>query len=179
MKAIPKRGTREIFLRPGEYFVGDAGCRIHTLLGSCVSILLWHPGKRVGAMSHFLLSTRGRGGAAEPDGRYGDEALELMLRGLRRAGVQPSECEAMIFGGGNMFPRKAGEPPPARRQPLNVGEANGQAARALLQAHGIQVRSESLFGTGHRRVVFDVATGHAWVRQGAGDSAVRARQEAV
>ena len=44
-----------IFLLPGEHFTGDARHRISTLLGSCVSITLWHPQLQVGAMSHFLL----------------------------------------------------------------------------------------------------------------------------
>lgn len=154
---------QEVFLRPGEYFVGGAGWRMRTLLGSCVSIILWHPGRRVGAMSHFLLSTRGTSENDSPDGRYGDEALTLMLRDLERSHVPVQECEAKLFGGGNMFPRQLRKP--SSRQPLNVGEANGQAARALLCARGIPVRSESLFGVGHRQVIFDVATGMVWARQ--------------
>ena len=39
----------DIFLQPGEYFVGDADYQIRTMLGSCVSMTLWHPCKRVGA----------------------------------------------------------------------------------------------------------------------------------
>ena len=38
----------DIFLQPGEYFVGDADYQIRTMLGSCVSMTLWHPGKRIG-----------------------------------------------------------------------------------------------------------------------------------
>ena len=39
------------------------------------------------------------------------------------------------------------------------------AARDLLQAHGIEIVSESLFGDGHRQIAFDVGTGHVWARQ--------------
>ncbi len=39
----------DVFLQPGEHFVGDADCRIRTLLGSCVSITLWHATRRLGA----------------------------------------------------------------------------------------------------------------------------------
>ena len=51
----------DVFLMPGEHFVGDARHRIRTLLGSCVSITLWHPQRRVGAMSHFLLTVGDNG----------------------------------------------------------------------------------------------------------------------
>lgn len=151
--------TRDVVLKPGEYAVGEAGTRMRTLLGSCVSVVLWQPRRRVGAMSHFLLATRGQRQAGEPDARYGDEALALMIAGLARHGVAPADCEAKVFGGGNMFPDQVSS------GALNVGRRNGEAARELLRAHGIPVVSENLFGNGHRSIVFDVASGHVWVRQ--------------
>jgi chemotaxis protein CheD len=47
----------------------------------------------------------------------------------------------------------------------SVGELNGLAARQLMQAHGIDVVSESLFGIGHRSIVFDIDKGDVWSRQ--------------
>lgn len=149
----------EIFLRPGEYFVGDARHRIRTLLGSCVSITLWHPSYRIGAMSHFLLPSRGERPAEQLDGRYGEEALAIMLRRLAAVHVNPAECVGKIFGGGNMFPHHS------RVEAHNVGLRNGEAARALLQAQRIPIVSESLFGAGHREIIFDVNNGDVWARQ--------------
>lgn len=155
----------DIFLNPGELFVGDAGFQIRTILGSCVSITLWHPILRVGGMSHFLLPTRGSAPAEDGlDGRYGDEALQLMIKDLRAAGANPTLCEAKVFGGGNMFPGNCH----ARGQQekgIEVGRRNGDAARNLLQQHGIPLVSESLFGVGHRQVIFDVSRGDVWSRQ--------------
>ena len=154
----------EVYLLPGEYFVGDARYRIRTVLGSCVSITLWHRRLRIGAMSHFLLSERETTGEGEPSaelsGRYGKDAMELMVAQLRERGVAARECEAKVFGGGTMFPLiEAG-----RQQ--GIGHRNGVAAEKLLAQYGIPVVSESLFGTGHRHILFDVATGDVWVRQG-------------
>jgi chemotaxis protein CheD len=146
-------------LQPGEYAVGEAPLRMRTLLGSCVSITLWHPVRRVGAMSHFLLAARSPSQQGVPDARYGEEALALMLRQLHKRGIVPAECEAKIFGGGNMFPEQSAAVVP------NIGRRNGEAARDLLMAHGIRVHSESLFGNGHRQMIFDLATGDVWVRQ--------------
>ncbi|GAB3541797.1 chemoreceptor glutamine deamidase CheD [Noviherbaspirillum agri] len=147
-----------IYLQPGEYFVGHAGHSIRTLLGSCVSITLWHPARRIGAMSHFLLPSRGTPPAATPDGRYGDEAMRLMLDELARLDVDGRECHAKVFGGARMFPVQpfAGA--------MHVGRRNGVAARRLLQEHGIAIVLESLFGDGHRQIVFDVDSGDVWAR---------------
>jgi chemotaxis protein CheD len=149
---------RDVILRPGEYAVAGADCVLRTLLGSCVSITLWHPKLRIGAMSHFLLARRGNRAAGPLDGRYGEESLELMLDALAKEHVFPTQCEAKIFGGGNMFPDQN------PGSTIHVGRDNGEAARRLLQEHGIHVVSESLFGVGHRQIAFDVATGHVWVR---------------
>ena len=156
-------GLMDIFLQPGELFVGDAGFQIRTILGSCVSITLWHPQAKVGGMSHLLLPTRGVA-SPELDGRYGDEALELMFHDLRAAGVNPVQCEAKIFGGGNMFPgrRHVGNQHPSG---LAVGQRNGQAARELLRLHGIGLVTESLYGIGHRQIIFDIRNGDVWSKQ--------------
>ncbi|NHZ37036.1 chemotaxis protein CheD [Massilia sp. CCM 8692] len=146
----------DVFLQPGDFFVGDARFRLRTLLGSCVSITLWHPRSRIGAMSHFLLPGRGKGGA--PDARYGNDALDLMLAGLRAQGVAPAECQAKVFGGGNMFP--------GRRSPQRaIGMQNGEEACALLAGHAIEVQSACLYGVGHRQIIFDIASGDVWARQ--------------
>jgi chemotaxis protein CheD len=149
----------DIFLQPGEYFVAQGSCRIRTLLGSCVAITLWHPDKRVGAMLHFLLATRGRRPVGELDGRYGEEAMTLMLRELARADVNSRQCEAKVFGGGNMFPRRL------PTQSATLGEKNGECAHRLLGANGIRIVAESLFGEGHRQIIFNVASGRVWARQ--------------
>jgi chemotaxis protein CheD len=149
----------DVFLQLGEYFVGDPGYRIRTILGSCVSITLWHPRLRIGAMSHFVLASRGSAPAEQLDGRYGEEVLCLMIGELQRAGAPLTEYQGKIFGGGNMFPGHA------RRHGKHVGRKNGEAARSLLASYGIPIVSESLFGEGHRQVIFDVRTGYVWSRQ--------------
>lgn len=156
----PLKGLIEIFLQPGDLFVADADYQIRTILGSCVSITLWHPAARTGGMSHFLLPTRSsasrEGGL---DGRYGDEALLQMIHELKQVGIAPSQCQAKIFGGGNMFPEHRS------KSTVHVGQRNGDAARALLQGHNIPVVSESLFGVGHRQIIFNVSNGDVWANQ--------------
>jgi chemotaxis protein CheD len=153
-------GLIDIFLQPGEFFVSDAEYQMRTMLGSCVSITLWHPFKRVGAMSHFLLPTRGASDRGEGlDARYGDEAMQLMVGELRQMGVAAAQCQGKVFGGGNMFPDHF------RSGAMTVGQRNGEAALELLNHHGVPIVSESLFGIGHRQIIFDVRNGDVWCHQ--------------
>jgi chemotaxis protein CheD len=152
----------EVWLQPGEFAVAHEGCQIRTLLGSCVSVTLWHRKRRVGAMSHFLLWSRPRRDSGKPlDARYGEEAVPMMFEQLAVAHAPLHECEAKIFGGGKMF-RDWSD----RSGAGSVGEQNGRAARLLLQQMKVEVVAESLFGHGRRNIIFDVGTGDVWVRQG-------------
>ncbi len=150
----------EIFLNPGDFHFSDGNVRIHTLLGSCVAITLWHPVFRCGGMCHFLLPVRQKSEAASSalDGRYGDEAMELFVMEIARFNTRPGEYQAKIFGGGKMFHAlKKGKVP-------CVGENNIRQARSLLLAAGFGVVAEDVDGSGHRRVIFDLNDGSVWVR---------------
>lgn len=151
------QGQIEIFLQPGEHYFGDRFTRIRTLLGSCVAITLWHPRLLIGGMCHFLLPSRRRD--SQPyDGRYGDEAMGLLLEAMMAHGTRPQEYEAKVFGGGNMFPEKRSI------SVLDVGLRNIEAAGRMLDCHGLARKAGSVGQTGHRNVFFDIATGHVWVR---------------
>ena len=107
-------------------------------------------------MSHYLLPARAQNDT-EPDPRYGEDALAMMLAELKTQGIRPQQCEAKIFGGGAMFPNQP-------QNNFNIGRRNGETARQLLAQYDIPVASESLYGIGHRQIVFDLATGHVWAR---------------
>lgn len=148
---------KEIFLQPGELAFGGAHTHIRTLLGSCVAITLWHPARRIGGMCHYMLPTRsGPRGALALDGRYGDEALELLLQRIRTAGARASEFEAKLFGGGCMFERVGGAD--------QVQDRNIAVGRELMAQHGFKVRAHHLGGKGHRQIIFEIGSGHVWVK---------------
>jgi len=50
-------------LNPGDFrfyvpIPGVAPLRLYTLLGSCVSVVLWHPERKIGGMSRLVAGTR-------------------------------------------------------------------------------------------------------------------------
>jgi chemotaxis protein CheD len=157
--ARPGRTRREVYLKPGEFFFGGDGTRISTLLGSCVAIALWHPQRRIGGMCHYMLpaspqATHGGG----PDGRYADGAIALFLRELDRAAARPAEFQVKLMGGARMFAHVHGEDYP------DIGSLNIRHGRDLLARHGFTVCCEHLAGAGHRKVVFDLASGEVALR---------------
>lgn len=148
----------EIHLQPGEFHFGGGNTRIHTLLGSCVAITLWHPILHVGGMCHFMLPSREGRPSSGLDGRYADEAMQLFVQEIGKCHTRPDEYQTKLFGGGNMFPYLT------RKRPAEVGVHNVEAARELLLAYDLRIQSEDVGGSGHRRVILDLRDGDVWVR---------------
>ena len=149
----------DVILRPGEFYFGDRHARIRTTLGSCVSIIMWHELRLIGGMCHYLLPNRTVPRRTTLDGRYADEAIELFMNEIRAANTEPNEYQVKIFGGGNMFPRQK-----RRGICINVPNKNVKAARDLAKRYALNVKGANLGGSGHRQIVFDVWSGHVWVR---------------
>lgn len=146
---------------PGQVWFGRAPVQPSTLLGSCVAITLWHPQRQAGGMCHYLLPERPphqSDGAL--DGRYGDEALQLLLNAARKAGCPPEECEAKLFGGGRMFSCESC----LGSMALQVNLRNVEQAHRLAGRHRLKVVAHHLGGEGHRQVRMHLETGDVWMR---------------
>jgi len=145
----------EVFLQPDEFYWGDSETRIKTILGSCIAICLWHPGLRIGGMSHSLLPSRSRGPDDKLQARYVEEAVEILAGEAKRAGTPPKSYRVKIFGGANIVQGTS----------LAIGDRNYKIASAALAAAGFIVYSQHVGGTESRNVVFDISTGDTWLRR--------------
>ena len=152
-----------VVLRPGDFHFGKGKTRISTLLGSCVSITLWHPRKRIGGMCHYMMTERNRPPDSALDGRYATEAFELFLLHVEQAGTRASEYQAKLFGGANMFTGgKSGS--------MDIGPRNIEHGRKLLASKNIALIAEHVAGSGRRKLHFDLWSGDVWLSfpEGAG-----------
>ncbi len=138
------------FLRPGEYFFGRHAGSVGTLLGSCVSITLWHPGKRLMAMTHFLLP-RDPQGERVYDTHYGVGVFHRLLRDMAMHGTHPAEYRKGIYGGGSLL---AQDRPTSR-----VGQQNIKFAREQFEILAWTPDETDVDGSDYRRLNMDGGTG--------------------
>ncbi len=162
----------EIFLQPGDFYFGDENTRLRTLLGSCVSITMWHPTRLIGGMCHYLLPSREEVSATSLDGRYAKEAMQMFMHEIRAKKTHPSEYTVKLFGAGNMFPgiKKKNQCDPngcidSMNACMNISCKNMMTARSLVTSYGFVVAAEDLGGNSPRQIVFDINNGHVWVRK--------------
>lgn len=133
-----------IFLHPGDYFFGTHDGVVTTLLGSCVAVVLWHPHRRLLAVSHFLLPNN-PGAGTRLDTRYGESVFKRIHADMARHGTQPTEYRKGIFGGGSLV-RFEGNP---RRR---VGAGNSAFAREQFSLRNWSVDAWDLNGDHYRRL---------------------------
>jgi hypothetical protein len=89
--------TQAVKVLPGEFYVDSKDTPIVTILGSCVAVCLRDAAVQVGGMNHFLLPDGGESGIAGTAGRYGVNAMEMLINELVKRGAQRSRLEAKIF----------------------------------------------------------------------------------
>ena len=160
----------EILLQPGEFHFGDRNTRICTTLGSCVSITFWHPRLLIGGMCHYMLASGLRRKSHHLDGKYGEDAILMFLQEAKRNDTRPNEYVVKIFGGGNMFPKNRSLLPcetKPRKDVIDgcgVGSKNSLIGLAMLEREGLDITASHVGGTGHRQIMFDIWSGHVWVK---------------
>ncbi|EKJ84905.1 chemotaxis protein CheD [Leptospira meyeri] len=151
------------FLNPGEIFFGGPDFRVRTLLGSCVSIVLWHPDKHIGGMCHYLLPSP-TDHHLERTHKYGTDAILFFLTEIKKHQSKPNEFFAKIFGGSNMFLHEEKEIL-KDNSASNVGARNAEFAKKVLKENEIKIISEDTGGTLSRKIYFTVWDGEVWVEK--------------
>jgi chemotaxis protein CheD len=161
----------EVVIGPGELCFADAQTRIHTVLGSCVAITVWHPQQLIGGMCHYVLPQRPTQSARKhvvADAYYADDAVRILLDEIRRSNTRLEDYRVKLFGGGAMFPElSATKGAYSTHEMLDVASRNVVAARELIERNGMRLVAEHVGGAGHRKVIFDVWSGDVWVQHSA------------
>jgi chemotaxis protein CheD len=155
--------TQAVKVLPGEFYVDSKDTPIVTILGSCVAVCLRDAAVQVGGMNHFLLPDGGESGIAGTAGRYGVNAMEMLINELVKRGAQRSRLEAKIFGGGHVMKNFTS---------LNVGQRNAEFTKEFLNTEGIRLLSEDLLDVHPRKVCFLPKSGRAFVKKLAVDESL-------
>lgn len=141
-------------IHPGEYYVSDQHI-VHTLLGTCVSVVFYHAPKRIGGMNHYMLPHGSKEG--EGSGRYGVFAMELLLNEFQKLGINRRSLVAKVFGGGKVLDALKHDGKP------HVGTQNVEFVLEYLDREGIPIAAQDLGGEGGRKIYFFPWTGKVLV----------------
>ena len=159
-----KMNLESIYLKPGEFYFGERPALVSTILGSCVSVTMFHPLSRTGAICHGLLPSCGVKKSCEGtclEGfRYVDCAIKRMIRKFDSFGFNRKDIQVKIFGGADMFGVNN-----ADGTSKTVGKENVMVAKTIIQKEGLHVTAFDLRGNQGRKIFFLPHTGEVLLKR--------------
>ncbi len=141
---VKGKKIKEVFA--GEIYVTtNKDIIITTLLGSCVAVCLMDEFNSVYGLNHFMLPmTEVKRRGASKIGKYGVDAMELLLKRMIAKGANKSYLKAKIFGGGQVINTRYN----------NVAQKNIQFAQNYLKKVGIEIIAQDIGGNCGRKIYF-------------------------
>ena len=122
------------FLFPGELFFSPEPYKITTLLGSCVSVVLFNTKYKCGGMNHYLLPDT-VDVANKTDNKYGVYAINNLINQMLKVDSNISNYEAKIFGGNRVINNVG-------LYEYDIGGKNIALAKKMLKQFGIFISCE-------------------------------------
>lgn len=96
------------------------------------------------------------------DAKYAADAISELERQMFLRCLKPAQVAVKVFGGARSV---SGEIPDTLLPMLDVGAKNHGCVMTMLTERGFHVAAGDIGGTKARHVIFDLASGHVWVRR--------------
>jgi len=160
----------DVTLMPGEAYITDKPLIITTILGSCLSFVLYSKRRRLAALSHAQLPMEKthhccvdncpvKCNAATEDNplKYVAGSTETLIDTIQSLGVAPHELDVKIFGGADVlkvaYPTKS------------IGKQNIEMAHILIDKYKLKLVAEDTGGKQGRKIVLNAGIGDVWVKK--------------
>ncbi len=163
-------GLPVIYLKPGEMHISETPSIVVTVLGSCLSVTMFHRRSGLGVICHGLFPECGKKKSCNSgcaDGfKFVDCSIKKMLARFDERRVKRSEIEVKCFGGADMFsvrPETAGI--------VSVGKQNIASSQKLLKNEGLTPHAIDVGGNLGRKILFYTHTGKVLLKRLQGNDA--------
>lgn len=154
--------NREIItIYPGELYITKKSELITTILGSCISIVLFDEQNSIGGINHYMLPAappESKKNSILPITRFGEYAIKTLIQEMINQGASLKNLKAKIFGGSNVLnfsSKKDERKKDVQKKDALIGEENINFARKFLKKIGIPIVSEDVGGVSSRKIFFD------------------------
>jgi len=144
---------QEVYLHPAQTYISPERVQISMILGSCAGVCLYDRRQGIGGATHYMLPQWD--GPGEPSTRYGDVALDTLLRQFQIHGSSPADLEAKIFGGACMFQAFRAED----GSDDHIGSRNINVALQTFSRLGIVIAARDTGGENGRKIKMQSDTG--------------------
>ncbi|MGV1099548.1 chemotaxis protein CheD [Thiovibrio sp. JS02] len=162
-KINPRQGDLPVVnLHPGELFIATEPTLITTILGSCISVCLFCPRQKAGAMCHGVMPERADL-AQEDNFRFVESSVRYMVEVLTHGNpyCPNAGLVAKVFGGADVLEMRFA----AAGKVNTIGSLNIKAAREALAKFNVNVAVEKVGGVHGRKLFFYTHTGDVLLKR--------------
>ncbi len=149
-----------VYLKPGEVHFAVKPTTVTTVLGSCLSVTMFHQPTAAGAICHAVFPTsanlRPERLARVSPYEFVDTAILWMLDQFSRRGLKKTELEIKMFGAAALFAR------PDNPGAIAVGENNIKAAVSIFNQQELYLKAWNVGGHAGRKIIFQTNTGEVF-----------------
>jgi chemotaxis protein CheD len=140
-----------IYLKPGELVISAKPLIITTVLGSCISVIMYAEKIKLGGMCHAMLPVYPslENKVYRNKENYVDTAIMAMLEKFSHAGITPAHIQVKVFGGGDVL-----EASQHKSDPFSVGRKNIDTALMILKREGLNIACHDVGGNRGRKLFF-------------------------
>jgi chemotaxis protein CheD len=146
-----------VYLKPGELIFCEHETLVTTVLGSCISVTMFHPKSRIGAICHALLPQEKAKGEAF---RYVDTSILNMLERFAGYGISRTRIEVKLFGGAEMLIASRNS-----NRSVTVGSKNIEIALQVIKTEQLRLVASDFGGTQGRKIYFHTHTGEIFLKR--------------
>ncbi|GAA5041057.1 putative chemoreceptor glutamine deamidase CheD [Marivirga lumbricoides] len=142
---------KELFVHPGEIIVKHAPAVLWTVLGSCVSVILYDVKKRIVGMNHYMLPAWN--GKENPTAMYGDIAIRNLISRMLAMGCRIEDLQARIVGGAEQT-----------NKTFEIGKKNINVAFEAIRKENIHIICSQIGGACGRKIKFISSKGELYIK---------------
>ena len=151
----------QVYLKPAEAHISNKPTEVTTVLGSCLSITMFNPRTRTGAICHAIFPSQKQlrtSGNLDSCFQYVDTSISWMLSQFKQRGIHDRELEIKMFGAASMF-SSTGDP---GKRTIAVGEKNIKAAVEVMKEYDLYIKAWNVGGGSGRKIIFHTHTGEVF-----------------
>jgi len=136
--------------------------KVTTVLGSCISVIMYDTEKQISMMSHNIMPSCGKSSACNGDCsnvyKYVGCSLKQMLKVVDSVKIPRSNIIVKLFGGSELM--NSGH---NGESMISIGSRNIEAAKKIIEKEELRLVAQDLGGVSSRKIIFVTHTGEVFL----------------
>lgn len=149
-----------VYLKPCEIYISHEPVVVRTVLGSCVSVVMYSLKHNIGGICHAMLPTLSNVTKDDDIFKYVDSSIRYMADYFFLEAVPVLDIEVKVFGGADMFTSVHNG-----QNRMTIGRKNVKTALDTLNELGFRIVSSDTGGTNGRKLYFYSGDGKVYLKK--------------